>query len=182
MAIQFILETGAGLSTATAYISLDELKQYWDNFGYDYSALTDDQLMQNINKCTQLLDSLYGSDWPGYRLTETQSLEWPREEAVYIDGIEIATDVVPPEIKNATSEYVKALLIDGVNPQPNQASTGTISKESVKVDVIEKSTTYTEYSSQSSVRTYITSVRDALSRILSTSESGRFFGVKILRV
>jgi hypothetical protein len=34
MAINFVVEDGTGLTTATAYLSLEELKQYWDNVGY----------------------------------------------------------------------------------------------------------------------------------------------------
>ena len=180
--VTFVVEDGTGLSTATAYLSVDEIKQLWDNVGYSYGSITDMQFKQKINKATEVIEASYGALWPGYRYTETQSLGWPREDAVYIDLIEIDIDVVPPEVKKAVSEYVYASLIGGVVLQPNQAVTGTIVTESKKVDVIEISKKYSEYSSSSSVRTTVTAVKDALSRLIDSSDSGRFFNVSIERI
>lgn len=182
MSVQFVLEDGTGLSNSTAYLSVAELKQYWDNVGYSYGSVTEMQLEQKINKATEVIEAAYGSLWPGYRYSETQALGWPRSDATYIDTTEIAEDVVPVEVKKATSEYVYASLIGGVNLQPNQEVTGTLLKESKKVDVIEVSKTYSEYSSSSSIRTTITAVKDALSRLIDSSSYGRFFNVQIERI
>ena len=99
MAVNFVVETGSGLATATAYLSVAALKQYWDNYGYSYSTVSDGAFQQKINKATEIIDSQYTISWPGKRKSETQALDWPREDATYIDGTEIAETVVPPEVK-----------------------------------------------------------------------------------
>lgn len=181
MAIEFVVETGAGLATATSYLSVADMKQLWDNVGYDYSDLTDDEIMQKLNKATEVIDAQYLTLWPGKRNSTTQRLEWPRDDAEYIDETEIDDDVVPPEVERAVSEMVYAME-SGVVLQPTHDSKGTISKETVKVDVIEQSSTYTEYSSQDIMRTTIVAVVDALARLIGSGESSAFPSLDIQRV
>lgn len=181
MAINFIVEDGTGLSTATAYLSVDDLKQLWDNVGYSYSNISTVLLQQRINKATEVIDGQYTSLWPGTRKTETQALDWPREDAVYIDGTDISEDIVPPELKRAVSELVYAQQ-NGTEVQPTHSSSGTISKESVRVDVIQRETTYTEYSSQDISRDTVVAVLDALARIIGSTSGSAFVNLDILRI
>ena len=164
MAINFIVSDGTGLSTATSYLSVEDLKQYFEDFGYSYGTATDDNLKTYLNKATKVLDSAYIEDWVnnGYRKDTDQSLMWPRTGAVYIDGDLIDNDIIPPEIENATAEYVYA-IISGLTLQSTETSSGTVRTEAVKVDVIETSTTYFEGST--TARDSVTAVDDALSRI-----------------
>lgn len=181
MAINFIVEDGTGLATATTYLSVAELQQLWDNVGYSYSGLSTVQLQQQMNKATEVIDGQYTSLWPGTRKTTTQALDWPRENAVYIDGTEIANDIVPPELKKAVSELVYAQQ-QGTVVQPTHTSRGTISRESVRVDVIERETTYTEYSSLDNTRDTVVAVLDALARIIGGTTGSSFSNLDILRI
>ncbi len=55
MAIAYVVETGSGSSTATSYVTLVNLKQYWDNMGYSYAAITDAELQAHANKATKII-------------------------------------------------------------------------------------------------------------------------------
>lgn len=162
--IQFTVEDGTGLEDATSYLSVESLKQYFENMGYSYGTLTDDELKTRLNKSTKVLDATYLESFNdnGWRVDSTQALEWPRNGAYYIDGNDIDSDIVPSEIEDATAEYVYA-IISGSTLQQTISSSGIKKSEAVKVDVIETKDEYFEGSY--SYRDSITAVDDALARI-----------------
>ena len=43
MAIEYVVEDGTGLSTATSYISTADFDQYWENVGYTNTLSTDEK-------------------------------------------------------------------------------------------------------------------------------------------
>ena len=139
MVIEFIVEDGTGLADATSYSTLDEFKQYWFNKNYSYDSLNDTDIQRLLNESTAYIDSNY--DFPGYRATSTQGLEWIREAAYYLDGYAIDDDVVPPEVKKATSEMAY-LIFTGSTPNALISKDGKISSYSNAVDVIKESVKY----------------------------------------
>jgi hypothetical protein len=163
MAIQFVVETGTGLSDSTAYMAVDELKQYWDNIGYSYTSITDDSIMQYINRCSKIIDNIYIKDFRGVRLKQEQSLEWPRIGAYYADGWWISSSTIPQEIKNAVAEMVYAITADGASLQPIITTKNAIIEEFVKVDVIEERRKYAEPIIS---KDRVTAVDDALKRLI----------------
>jgi hypothetical protein len=177
MAIQFIVEDGNGLSTATSYITVAELKQYWDNVGYDYSELSTNELQQKINKATSIIDSEYLHQWPGYRSTDTQTLEWPRYAAYYVDGYAIAETIIPVELKNAVSEMVYAMA-NGATLQPTITAPGVIEEQYVRVDVIQQRVKYS--STFLNPKDTVYAVQDALARI--TGGATGDFDISIMRI
>jgi hypothetical protein len=104
MAITFVTEDGTGKSTATSYITVAELTQYLLDAGLTITLTTDDQKQAALNRMTQVLDSF--TSWPGYRVSSSQALEWPRSGAYYNDGISISNTVIPAEIKKALAYFV----------------------------------------------------------------------------
>ena len=62
MTIDFTVEDGTGLPDATSYISIDEMKQYWFNSGYDFDSLDNNTIMRLLNSSTAYIDSNYISD------------------------------------------------------------------------------------------------------------------------
>lgn len=178
MAIQFIVETGTAEADATAYLTIDELKQYWDNMGYSYSALPDTTIMQYINKSSKLLDSMFIQRYPGVRTSSDQGLEWPRLEAYYVDGWIIDYDVVPNEIKNATAEMVYAVSQDA-SVQPIISKDGKVIEERVKIDVIEEQKKYASATVTGISRDKVTAVYDALKRLISNVSSTGGLPVRI---
>lgn len=165
-----------GGDTSTSYNSIEELQQHWFNSGYDYSSLSDNDIIRYLNRSTSYIDNTYRTMFPGYRDSETQSLEWPRFGATYIDGHSISEDVVPTEVKRAVSELAY-LLHQGEDPEAIIQKQGKIISESVKVDVISESKRYEDGSSF--YNDIYQSVDNLLSRIIG---SGSAFALKIIRV
>lgn len=141
MTIDFVVEDGTGLTDATSYITIDEFKQFWFNEDYDFDNLSDTEIQRLLNKSTAYIDSNY--DFPGYRSSSTQALEWVREGAYYLDGYDIDNDVVPSEVKKAVAEMAY-LLNEGNNPNAIIGKEGKVIAESSQVDVIKESITYEE--------------------------------------
>lgn len=174
MAIAFIPEDGTGLPDANSYLSVTDYKEIADLFGYDYSTLTDDVIERYLIRSTIVMDAEYRNMFPGERAVTGQALEWPREDAKYVDGEEISKTVVPKEIRYALTEMME-IIKAGTSLQPVISPTGVLKEERVKVDVIEESKKYNTDGLRST-DTYRT-VEDALSRI-----TGGVAGYAILRL
>jgi hypothetical protein len=169
MAAEFEVEDGTGSTSATSYLSVADLKQLWDNAGYDYSSLSDAQIQVLLNNGTSSLDGRYGERWPGLRASKTQALDWPREEAYDRDGFERSSTLVPPEVEKALSELVYAVN-SGTNVDPENTETGVLQSESVRVEgAVSESKTYF----QGSQKKYpdIPKVSNALRRLLGSSSA-----------
>lgn len=111
MSIVFVTEDGTGKSTSTSYITVAELTQFLLDAGLTITLTTDDQKQTALNRMTQVLDAF--TQWPGYRVSSTQSLEWPRNEAYYNDSMVydgyssmIPITTIPAEIKKALAYFV----------------------------------------------------------------------------
>jgi len=99
MAVEFVPETGAGLATATSYVTIAEFKQYWENRGVSFTAL--DPVIQTwLNIGTDYIDNYY-KFWGVPTLPETQALQFPRIGLRDSKNIIIDSDVIPTELKNA---------------------------------------------------------------------------------
>lgn len=173
MAIQFVVETGDGLENATSYVSVEDMKQHWDNVGYSYVDLADDNIQQLLNRASTLLDNMFRKRYPGVRGSIEQALEWPRINAYYIDGWWIDYNQIPKELKTATSEMVYAILVQEAETQPIIKASGKIISEEVQVDVIKEKRTYASPTVVGVSRDKVLAVYDALSRLISNiSNSG----------
>jgi len=137
MAIEFVVEDGTGKSDATSYISVADMKQYWDNMEYDYSALSDAEIQALLNKATQIIDGQYFNLWPGTRSSSTQALQWPRSDATYPDEYTIASTEIPKELPDAASEMAYASN-QSTTLQPISSDGGDVKSFRNKVDVIEE--------------------------------------------
>lgn len=177
MTIDFTVEDGTGLSNATSYVSIDELKQYFFNNGYDFDSLDDNTIMRLLNKSTLYVDSNYQSSWPGYIAVDGQSLLWPRVSAYYLTGYEIDEDEIPKEVKDAVCEM--AYMINaGTDPFANIEKTGQVKSSSVAVDVIKESYSYFEGTTMS---TDIYTKIDSILAKITGGVSDRFV-LKLIRV
>jgi len=173
----FAHEDGTGLATANSYVDLDTFKDFADTFGYDYSSLTDTQIETLLIRATMVLDAKYRSDFPGERQVVGQALEWPRSNAVYVDGEEIAESIVPKEVQIALTEMFYVIQ-SGQTVQPIISSTGSLELERVRIEgAVEEEK---RYSSSGAVRDIYTTVTDALSRITGGMEG--YYDLKIIRV
>lgn len=121
MAIEFVEENGTGLSTATSYCSVAEFVQYWENRGVDYSAETTANVQAWLNRGTVYIDINYS--FFGERTSTTQALEFPRANLAGRNLEDVASNIVPDDIKNATNELAReAKLSSDLNVNQNVKS------------------------------------------------------------
>lgn len=72
------LITTLGAAAAEAYRTIADHKTYCDNRGISYAAYTDTQLEQHARKAVAYMTQAWGQRWAGYRVDNTQALDWPR--------------------------------------------------------------------------------------------------------
>lgn len=133
MAFAFVVETGAGLATATSYVSADEANDYFEvnaDAAADWFTLDDDKRELYLAWATRLLDQK--TDWKGYPATATQALRWPRTGVTTRDGVAIGSNVIPINLRQATAELARYLIAN----DPSQGQDADNFKKIV-VDVIE---------------------------------------------
>jgi len=165
MAFTFTLEDGTGVTGANAYVSLADVKQYWDNMVYDYSGFTDEQLQQYIVKATRNIDMIYGAKFVGTKYSSTQGLMWPRTDAYDMD--DFYQSGVPDVVEYATAEAAY-LVSQGTSFLSDTADAG-VKLDKVKVDVIEVEQ---EYSASSPVDKQFPVINALIKPVLNTGKYG----------
>jgi hypothetical protein len=98
--VALLVEDGAGIPDANAYISIPYASQYFRNKRLEaWEALTVDEQEGAIISGTQLVDISF--KWKGARKTLEQGLNWPRA-GIALDGFPI--EGVPVMVKKASAE------------------------------------------------------------------------------
>lgn len=131
------LNTTAGDQSADSYVTVADFKAYADQYGYNVTGFSDDLIEQACRRGTRWIDATYGSRFIGKVATPTQSLEWPRKEAVW-RGELLDSAIIPQPIKNAVCEAIWREL-----NKPNSLSPDYVQAEAVKQEQVgDISTTY----------------------------------------
>lgn len=114
-----IFDTTIGGSSANSYVAVAEADDYWATRIYKntWDAATTTDKQNALIFATRLLDTWV--DWKGYITKEDQALRWPRYDVYTRDGWAIDSDVIPDDIKNATSELAGYLLQGDSTGQPD---------------------------------------------------------------
>ena len=103
----------AGAADANAYADVAFADQYHLNrpaVGTTWAVATTEQKTAALLWATLLLDSLWV--WEGYTTSATQALMWPRQGISHRNGwIYLNHETIPLELKNATAEYARQLLV-----------------------------------------------------------------------
>lgn len=99
----FVVETGAGLSTATSYLSVADADTYHTEHGNPsaWSGATDAVKEGALMQATRYLDGHFG--WRGAIAVATQALGWPRASVVDDEGRELDEESVPTGVEEATA-------------------------------------------------------------------------------
>jgi hypothetical protein len=138
--VAIIVEDGTGKVDAESYISVADCDAYHTAFSHAGWTGTTAAKEAALRKATQYVDTIGDRRWIGYRLDLNQALDWPRFDATDDDGWVRASDTVPVEVEQATSEAaLRALTEELFTDLPGA---GTIGSESVTVGPISTSTTY----------------------------------------
>jgi hypothetical protein len=167
----FVVETGAGLSNANSYASVSAADSYVSDRGITgWASLTQTVKEQSLVKATDYLEATYRGAWKGNRVSETQSLSWPRYNVI-VDGFNFPANVVPTQVVNACIEMaIRASLGETLLADQGQR----VKRE--KIDVIEVE--YQDYSDPT--QRYPLVNRMVMPYLISASESG-FAVVRPLR-
>jgi hypothetical protein len=98
--------TGAQVSGANSYVSVATLQTYASDRGITISGTEEDLLIQ-------AMDYIESLDYIGYKLTDTQTLQWPRGDAKKDKIYWYDTNEIPQELIDALCEV--ALAVDAGN-------------------------------------------------------------------
>lgn len=154
-----VVETGAGSSTANAYLTAAAADAYFADHGApaDWTGV-DAVKEQAIRLATQYLDMVYGPRFKGTRKLSTQALQWPRYDVVASDGWPYALDTLPTPLLHACAEAaLRSLQGDTLLPDLS-AGSSAIDSESMRAGPVSYSVDYA--GSASPYKTY--SAIDAL--------------------
>jgi hypothetical protein len=113
--VAIIPETGAGLATANAFVTLAEMQSYFeDRNDLTFLEEEDEDMEAAILYATRDIDQSF--DWDGSKQTTTQALGWPRLGAYDKEGQLISSGTIPEVLKEATFERARDhLLVRKVN-------------------------------------------------------------------
>lgn len=172
-----VLEDGTGKSDATSYVSVLELKAYWDTFGYDYSGFADDAAIEvELNKATRVVDAYHR--WEGRRVDREQGLQWPRYDYWTPDDYLIPSNEIPQALKDAVCEAAYAAHT-GTVLQPINDRSGNIKRYKFRAEgAVEEETEYFEGSSDE--RNQVVAIEDALLSLIGNVSS--YGNMKVKRV
>lgn len=109
MAITLVDTVGG--SSSNTYINLADADGYFERHLYSsdwLNAETEDR-RASLVWSTQLLDQYMV--WVGSKATLEQALRWPRAGVVDRDGYAIDSNIIPEDVRRATAEFARHLLI-----------------------------------------------------------------------
>lgn len=93
MAITLIPEDGSGIADANTYAAQADADAYFANrANATWAAASADAKAAALIQATQYLDARY--TFKGVRLTDTQALEWPRQQPPITVGVGMWTEVI----------------------------------------------------------------------------------------
>lgn len=124
MPATFTVETGSGIASANAYISVEQFQDHHLSRGRDVSGIADGDIEVAVVRATDYIDQRFIRLYRGFKQNSDQSLGWPRISAY--DDSDFALLMVPPQIVKATAEYalrahiLKELAPDAPRSAPSQ--------------------------------------------------------------
>lgn len=130
-----ITEDGTGLSTAESFASVTFANTYHTNRGNTLWTGADAVKEAALRKATDYIQAKYNARWDGYRMTDTQALDWPRDYVVRASALNGTiywpNNSVPNDVAVATCILALKSLSAELMPDVERS---TIRE---KVDVIE---------------------------------------------
>jgi hypothetical protein len=155
-----VVETGAGLANADAYVSVAGFDSYFAaRYPLDAQFVIEDR-EKAVRRATMWVDARYRSRFPGERLQgRLQALEWPRSGACDNAGWAVAHDAVPSEIIAATCEAAQRELTEPGILAPDLERGGAVKR-------IQAGSVEIEYGANSIAATLFTTIDNVLGSLL----------------
>lgn len=129
----FEVETGQGLETANAYVSVSDLKDYCTLRGIDLTGKQDGQLEAAIVAATDWIDANFSNNLLGSPAFVQQALQYPRVGVLDPTGNQRPIEYMPPQLKKAACilsvEALNGALwtnVSGASPQITEDTIGPI--------------------------------------------------------
>lgn len=171
MAITLILEDGTGLATSNTFASSAEGDTYHEAHLYAtaWTGATSGNKDIALAMATRLLDAHL--EWHGSRSSSTQALGWPRVGSTTKDGVLLASDEVPAQVKNATVEFARVLL----------GTDRTAERDSIGLKKIKVGSVETEFDPDDMKTVIPASVLDLISDLAKEASVGGYGTVDLLR-
>jgi len=158
---------------ADFYSTLVEASAYHLAHGNVLWTGTDELLNAAMLRGSEYIDRAYRSAFPGFKtLLREQLREWPRTDAVDMDGNYLPNDEVPVEVFDATYEAALRELLNPGSLEPDYNPGGQ--QKRVKVDVIEIE--YTAPHGAVSSMPVINIIRGILEPVLTGSSNSSLAG------
>lgn len=143
---QLIVEDGSIVPNANSYVSIEYADEYNEIYGDEaWSSYEEDQKTKALILATQALDQLYGPRYVSIPLLgTTQELYWPRMGfRTKYNNKYVNSNQIPNELKKATC-VVAMMQLNGADLTPSENNEGYVTSESVSVDVVSQSRTYSQ--------------------------------------
>jgi hypothetical protein len=102
--MSLLVEDGSIIPGAESYVSVIYADTYHLLHGNsDWALLSNDQKEQSLRNGTEAVTQLYSFLWKGFRVNDTQSLDWPRTK-VYLNRLqyqntELSNTLIPDDLK-----------------------------------------------------------------------------------
>jgi len=100
-----VVENGTGLANAESYISVADATTFHEAQGeLGWGELYLEVMEQSLRRATAYMVGVYRLRWLGYPTSDTQALDWPRQQVCprgAIPGSVLSNDTIPVSVKNA---------------------------------------------------------------------------------
>lgn len=168
--MDFVVETGAGLSDATSYVTAEFVIEYAVATG---ATVPGGDPAAAAVAGTLWLDGHYGARYPGTRkLGRAQGLGWPRTGATDRDGEQVADDAVPAEVMRATAAAALREMAAPGSLAPDVAGGGAIRRERKRLATMEEETEFAVSDGAGTPGPRFPEIEGILAGILTTGSGG----------
>jgi hypothetical protein len=136
----FIVETGAIVAGANAYITVGYMDDYFTDRNVPL-PFTISQKQAAIIISTQYAN--LNNRWRGVIVSDIQSLPFPRKDITDNEGRTLSSTTLPTGLMNAIAEYAHRQLISDIQPDVD-TDTGAIITNKSKLGQLEKEVQYAQ--------------------------------------
>lgn len=176
--LSLVVEDGSGKADADSFVELSIFKTYCQAMGYSLTGYADEaDIEPALRRGTRYISN--GIAWPGQRTHgRAQSLQHPRIGLTDAEGLDIASDEVAIEVRQATCEaaFYELGNPNGLNPSVTLAD--RVKSEKVGSIAVE----YTASASTvDAARPVLTIIQDILAPLLRGQGSNPLVGTAVRR-
>jgi len=123
--MSLIVETGANVAGAESYASVADATTYIALRGDErWATMSNAEMEEALRRATDYMQQTYRGRWKGFRVSSTQTLDWPRQGVQVEDdpyGSVVAITTVPAEVVAACIQYALKAAAGDLSPDVERA-------------------------------------------------------------